>query len=401
MNNKTTHNTYLNYLRNLLTIFLLSSLVSLANAQQMGGKNQKSDFTEQSAASAGVFVDALNAKDLDTLGKLTDTEKLGRIVATALFSKQKDINDFILGFSSPSTQKVLINNLFGQFFIEEANTLFVRMIDEQGVLRPLVRIDYATGGHEYLILYLNEAQKVYDFHLASKGGLFSTSLTQATSLMVSTDDSFFGKMFGNAKINQDVMNKFQQIGRLRQAGQFEQAYRLLQNMPEEMKKQRVIIDTGIMLAQNINDDEYLTQLGLLDKHFGDSPSTQFMLIDYYVMTNNNTKTLQAMANVIERFGMDGALGELSANLHYNLGQMNEALKYAYLGVNAEPSFEPPYWTLLTIYNEQQNYQGVADTLNLISDRLYYEFTPESLGSEPSFAGFLASDEFKTWYQNQG
>ncbi|MEP4889030.1 MAG: hypothetical protein ABJV04_03310 [Aliiglaciecola sp.] len=399
MNTNQHTKTYADFLKNTFFIVLLSVFSTLSNAQQMGGSNTDSVFAEASAQTAIAFAEALNNHDIDSLGEKTDTASLGRIVGSALFSKQRDINDFVRGFSSEGTRKTLINNLFVQFFNEESNSSFIRMLDEQGALRPLIRIDYSSGGHEYLILFLNEDQKIYDFHIASKGGQFSDSLTQATALMISTDDSFFGKVFGKEKINKDIVTKFQQIGRLRQTGQIEQAYRLLQGMPEEMKKQRVIIDTGISLAQNISDAEYLKQLGMLDKYFGHLPSTQFMLIDYYVMTEDNVKTQQAMENVIKRFGMDGALGELSANLYYNVGEMNEALKYAYLGVNAEPSFEPPYWTLLTIYNEQQNYQGVADTLDLISERLYYEFTPESLGSEPAFAGFLASDEYNLWLQN--
>ncbi|MFA3792934.1 hypothetical protein AB6T38_17640 [Aliiglaciecola sp. SL4] len=399
MNTNQHTKTYADFLRNTFFIVLLSVFSTLSNAQQMGGSNTDSAFAEASAQTAIAFAEALNNHDIDSLGEKTDTASLGRIVGSALFSKQRDINDFVRGFSSEGTRKTLINNLFVQFFNEESNSSFIRMLDEQGALRPLIRIDYSSGGHEYLILFLNEDQKIYDFHIASKGAQFSDSLTQATALMISTDDSFFGKVFGKEKINNDIVAKFQQIGRLRQTGQIEQAYTLLQDMPEDMKKQRVIIDTGISLAQNISDAEYLKQLGMLDKYFGDLPSTQFMLIDYYVMTEDNVKTQQAMENVIKRFGMDGALGELSANLYYNAGEMNEALKYAYLGVNAEPSFEPPYWTLLTIYNEQQNYQGVADTLDLISERLYYEFTPESLGSEPAFAGFLASDEYNLWLQN--
>ncbi|WP_342804988.1 hypothetical protein [Alteromonas sp. M12] len=399
MNTDSISKTYAFFIKNTFFILLLSVFSNLSYAQQMGGNNENSVFAQQSAQSAIKFAEALNNHDIDSLGEMTDTKNLGQIVGSALFSKQSEINDFVRGFSAERTRKTLINNLFAQFFNEESNSSFIRMLDEQGALRPLVRIDYATGGHEYLILFLNEEQKVFDFHIASKGAQFSDSLTQATALMISTDDSFFGKMFGKEKINKDVVEKFQRIGSLRQSGQFLEAYKLLLSMPEDMKKQRVMIDTGVGLAQNINDQEYLAQLSLLDKYFGHLPSTQFMLLDYYVMTENNVKVMQAMENVIKRFGMDGALGELSANLYYNAGEMNEALKYAYLGVNAEPNFEPPYWTLLTIYNEQQNYQGVADTLNLISERLYYEFTPESLGSEPAFAGFLASEEYQVWLQN--
>ncbi|GAB2702307.1 tetratricopeptide repeat protein [Aliiglaciecola aliphaticivorans] len=387
------------FIRNTFFIILLSVFSGLSNAQQMGGNSSDSAFVEASTQIGVAFAGALNDQDIDSLGEMTDVKHLGQIVGKTLFSKPREVNDFVRGFSGENTRKTLINNLFMQFFIEESNSKFVRMLEEQGAQRPLIRIDYATGGHEYLILFINDDNKVFDFHIASKGTEFSDSLTQATALMISTDDSFFGKMFGKEKVNEEVMSQFQRIGSLRQSGQFVEAYKLLLSMPEEMKKQRVIIDTGIGLAQNINDEEYLAQLSMLDKYYGHLPSTQFMLLDYYVMTENNIKTIRAMENVIKRFGMDGALGELTANLYYNVGNLSEALKYAYLGVNAEPSFEPPYWTLLTIYNEQQNYQGVADTLDLISERLYYEFTPESLGSEPAFAGFLASDAYKLWLQN--
>ncbi|MDO6694987.1 hypothetical protein Q4574_16940 [Aliiglaciecola sp. 3_MG-2023] len=387
------------FIRNTFFIILLSVFSGLSNAQQMGGNSSDSAFVEASTQIGVAFAGALNDQDIDSLGEMTDVKHLGQIVGKTLFSKPREVNDFVRGFSGENTRKTLINNLFMQFFIEESNSKFVRMLEEQGAQRPLIRIDYATGGHEYLILFINDDKKVFDFHIASKGTEFSDSLTQATALMISTDDSFFGKMFGKEKVNEEVMSQFQRIGSLRQSGQFVEAYKLLLSMPEEMRKQRVIIDTGIGLAQNINDEEYLAQLSMLDKYYGHLPSTQFMLLDYYVMTENNIKTIRAMENVIKRFGMDGALGELTANLYYNVGNLSEALKYAYLGVNAEPSFEPPYWTLLTIYNEQQNYQGVADTLDLISERLYYEFTPESLGSEPAFAGFLASDAYKLWLQN--
>ncbi|WJG10234.1 hypothetical protein [Aliiglaciecola sp. LCG003] len=388
-----------------VSLLLASFCLSTAplSAQQMGGseaQQQKVSFQQQSMQTAVDFVDALNRQDLTKLSQYIDLNTIGTGIATRVLSKQQDINDFVSGFTQPQNQTKMVQNMFSSVFQDNFHAQFMRMLNEGGVERPLIRISYQDGGLEYLILYLSEQQKIVDTYMATSGKLMTDALTQATSLMINTDDSFLGRVLGSKKIDKDILESFNQIGSLRRSGNFEQAFQVLKSLPESLQKERVIIDLGVVLAQSISDEEYMKQLTLLADNFANDPSTQFLLIDYYVVKEDFQKVISSIYNVIERFGPDGHLYELAANVHHTMGKIDLSINASKKGINAEPDYEGNYWMLNYLYLESRDFAAVAANLSQIEQKLGYEFSRESLAQEEMFKEFIQSDEFDQWLKNK-
>lgn len=394
------------FYRPVCVFILMTSSAFAAQAQSPKASEVTPQSTSQAALDDAViaaiaFSEALNNGDIDALNSSIDLAALGNKVAQQMFSKKSDISDFMTGFNSAVNKRRMAGNLFYAVLQQEFFAQYIRVLNEDGARRPLVRIDYATGGHEYIILYVTPQQKIEDAFLATSGKLLSDTLLQTTSMMISPNKSMFGNLFGGMKIDKELMNDFKRIGQLRQAGEIQKAYDLINQLPDEIKNQRVMVDLSIILSQSLSDDEYKKQLKRLATYFGDDPTTQFMLVDHHVLTGDLKSTLNALQNVTQRFGYDGAMADLIANVYFEMEQNTDAIEAAKRGIEVEPSFEGPYWTLLGIHLQTNNFNGVANALTLIQSALGYQFTAESLAAEPGFAAFIDSAVYQQWIQEQG
>lgn len=378
---------------------LIIMLVATSSyAQSMGGNRSKGDDAINAQNTALKLVEALHKNDFKFLGDVLDVEHIATVAANNVADDKKKIAEIVEGFTNPETKKTITQNAFNAILTQTFSAKFLRMLNEKGTLRPLIRIDYEDAGHEYIILYVSKVSKITDIFFASRGKTMSESYTQALQMLISPGKSFINKLLSRKVVDQDLVQKFNKIGEYRRSGEIQKAYDIIQSFPKEAQQQRIIIDIAIEFAQSISDEEYMRQLTLLEKYYGDDESTQFMLVDYYFMQEDYKNALKALVKVTERFGDDGALNVLKATMSFSDGDLESAEQFALNGIELEADFVDSYWALADIYNHKKEFDQLVKVFDDLTVNFGVEFTPESIGSVPSFNEFSQSNAFKEWME---
>ncbi len=343
------------------------------------------------------FAAALSNKDVNALSELFDLRGLIDIIADDLFDDPDDKSDYKRGFLSNGEEN-LIRALFRGWLQQDGNVRYIRTVEGN---RPMIRLDYIDGGHEYVLFSMDKSRRglvAVDMFTMTTGRYMSASMGVATQLMLKPTDSVLSKLFGNNfETNRDLVKTFQQLGELQRAADYRGAYDLLASLPEAVRNNRILVDTSVQLANMIGDAEYNRELQRLERLFGDDESASFMLIDYYFTIGNYDKAFASIDRLTAFLGQDAALENLRANLAYAAQDLDSAATYSRKAIQLEPDFEDAHWTLTTVLLDERRFGELVKQLKTIETEFGYEFVADDFNNE-TYAAFYESDARKDWLQ---
>ena len=382
----------------IMTVLVSSPNLILAEPTRSTSRNSGSVSLQEYEALGIKFADAIATKNIQKLAQLFDMKSFAYISARTVYESKKDIEAYGKNFAKLNKEKFL-----GQIFVtvikSDINVKFLRILKGN---RPLVRIDFQDGGHEYTVLdvKLNTDNKlmVVDLFILTTGSKLSVTMGVASQLMLRPSKSILRKIFGKLDIDEDIFSSIKKLGQLKKEGKFVEAYNLIETFPDGLKNKRVMIDTSIQLSQFMDDDAYRKQLTRLDKYFGTDKSTAFILIDHYYFNEDYKKAHASINRLINSFGEDGALFNLKASTYYVTNNHSKTQAYARKAIKVEPQFEDAYWTLATSLTDTENYSELVKLLNIIENKFNYTFTPDNFADNELYAKFVKTPEFKAMFK---
>lgn len=382
----------------LLFAFLISTSVTYAEYASVDSRNTQPAVNNTYDRMGNTFAQATKARDIPTMAEMFDMEAFANIAARTVYESSKKIEQFSSGILRHK-EEAFLTQIFNNVFKENADVKFLRVLKGKN---PLIRIDYPEGGHEYVILYtqLKNDKKltIVDMLFLSNGKKLSVSLGAASQLLLRPSKSVLKKLFGTKEVDKELLESFKELSRLRRSNKNKEAYHLIESFPDNIKNQRVIIDLSVQLAQLINDDEYRKQLSRLDKFYGTEETTTFILIDHYYYTGEYSKAISAINRIINLYGEDGALYNLLANTYHYAKDNTQAENYSRKAISTEPSFEDPYWTLVTIQLSELKHRDVVRTLDTIEQKFGYKFAAENFQGNDVYKDFIKSPEFNARFK---
>ncbi len=338
------------------------------------------------------FAKALQSKDIQTLSRLFNQQEFARIAAHTVFDKKRDIDQFMRGVLKHN-KETFLNKIFRIVFNSNADIKYMRLLKST---QPLIRIDYHDGGHEYMVLKTRKNQndvEVVDMFFLTSGKNLSASVGSATQLLLRPSKSLLKKLFNKKDVDKNTLQAFRKLSALRMKGNYQEAYNLLEAMPDEIRNERILIDFSIQMAQGLNEKEYRKQLSRLDKYYGDDESTTFILIDHHYYNNNYKKVVTSVTKLARIYGEDGALLNLISNASYADKDYKSAIQYGIKAIEMEPDFEAAYWTLVTAQTTNEDYANVVKTLDKLEQQFGYSFQAENFKGNDIYAQFMHSPEF--------
>ena len=380
----------LNYVISLVILLVTTSYSAVGLAAK--SQNQYQQLGETVA-------NAINQQNSEAIAEHLALNQFAEIVAKQIFDNPKDIRDFVKGFSQ-SGKLHFIDQIMSTVYPRNGQAKYLRTFDQT---QPLVRVDFPEGGHEYVLLITGKTEQdkpeIVDMFLLSSGSKLSVKVSSMTELMIKPEQSLLKTLLNVKEIDEDLLAKIKAIIANRNQGKLDKAYQLLQELPEQVRYARVIIDLGLQLTQQFSEQEYRKQLSLLEQHYGSDDSTQFMLVDHHFFNQEFDKALTSIKTVSDKYGDDAALTNLNASVYFAQGQHKKAEQAALYAITLEPDFETAYWTLVSVQNMQKDYTSVIETLSSLKDLFGYQFTKENFRNEPFYQEFSQSSEFENWQIN--
>lgn len=243
------------------------------------------------------------------------------------------------------------------------------------------------GGLNYVEFYIEgepEDPRLVDFLIFASGEAFSQ--TQA---------KLFLSMAKGETGDRDLEG-LDKISALAQDGKFAAALNAYRELPGHMRLSKLGYQSGLKVALQADINAYNELLTEYITAFPEDPSVELLSIDVYFAQKEWGKCHEVLDRLAARVGDDPAIDLVRGNVLSVEGKNEEAGKSFVRSLQADPSFEEPHWSLLTILLEMKKFDGAVRILSLLERRFDYHFTPTGLADNAMYAEFLASPEGLAW-----
>jgi hypothetical protein len=341
------------------------------------------------------FAAALNSQDVDSIADFFDMGDFGTRIGDEIETETNIKQALLKQYRTSAFARTFAQSSFILPVGQEGTFGFKGTVDtEEFGTRPIIRLDYESGGHEFILLFLNDSNKIADLFYATKGNLVSKSVAGTTQMILPAQNRYIARLVGEDGNANVTLKSFQKMIKLREQGRFSEVLEVIKSFPETMQASRSIIDFEILIAQNVGEVEYIDALSNLNKYYGDDPSTSFMLVDYHVTVEQNDAAMQSVEQAMAFWGEDAALYNLKANMYFLLDDLVAAVEAAKRAIQLEPEFEDSYWTLVALQDLTQDFKGLTSTFADIRARFNPELTPQMIAESGAVANYPTSDEFK-------
>ena len=337
-------------------------------------------------------VQAFANQDLVAVTKLFDVESFVDNVAKSFTDNQKDQEDYKHGFLSAGHMDIA-NKIFFNWFKQDINYKYMGLNDG----KPLIRLEILEGGIEYITLFPSRTNPLMfeDFVTSSTKNKMSERIGSVSQLFLQPSKTLVKKLFGLKDIDHDIVEQLKSIGELNRNNQYQEAYKVIKKLPNEIRDHRVVVELTIQVASVVNENAYKKELDNMERLFGDDESAAFTLIDYYFYQQNYSKMQNAIDKMIKHYGEDAALLDLKTVGSFYQNEFDTAEKYALRGIALEPDYEPIYWSLSLVYNAQKDYTKLVKLFKTLEKTFNLEFHSENF-ADGEYVDFSQSKEFKDW-----
>jgi tetratricopeptide (TPR) repeat protein len=183
---------------------------------------------------------------------------------------------------------------------------------------------------------------------------------------------------------------------LTQQGQFEEALKLAAKMPDDLKKQKIVLVVRGVAASNVGESEFLAVIDDFRKHYPDDAALDLMSIDYFLNQKKHDKALTSIDRVDEAVGGDAYLDVMRAGIYAEMGDFDEALKTARRATEREEDLADAQWSIVTISLKKKDYDLTAETLNTLTKK--FGIGLPDLATVEEYAGFVQSPQYKKWLE---
>ena len=167
------------------------------------------------------------------------------------------------------------------------------------------------------------------------------------------------------------------------------------SLPPGVKKEKTIMLLRLHAAQLAeNDTLYLRVTDELASSFPNDPCVDVNSINACSIRKEYDKALAALGRLEKQVAGDPYLNVLRASFLLEQGKHDDAAQAVQKAVDAEPTLQPAHVSRFEIANMRKKY---ADMVRFLGE--YEKTFDEKLGefeTEPDFAGFVASAEYKEY-----
>jgi hypothetical protein len=342
---------------------------------------------------------SIRANDFNQIDKKFDMDRFINKVADGLAVMESERADFKKGMQQALSVGLMKKMFTGLESIEKTSD-FIGLFSIDNSIRPVVRLNYAAGGVNYIELELvktNQGYRIVDMFVAANGQYLSDTVTQGGMMIMAQPGGWVASLVDDQSSRENVIKIIHQAVASKNKGDMAGMYQALQQLPEKAKRSEIVQLMLVTAASaGLSEDIYKKELANLAKNFGDSPRYAFMLVDYYFYEGNYQQALKSVSLPLKRYNNDAALLILRASIHMSAKDYTKA----YADINAaaakEPNLEDIYWTAVTLSLTEGKYQKTLDWLGKLESQFGYEFAEENFAGQEMYQGFAASNEFKQW-----
>ncbi len=252
--------------------------------------------------------------------------------------------------------------------------------------------------HEYdLRLNKHGGVIIVDWTDFLQGEKFSDGLGE-TLIMAAPSDSAVRKLLDFKNVTPRHLFQMAQLLKAARDNDVDRYFEILEDLDERLQRQRIAVLTTVHLTKQVRKRRKLrTALIAVAKYFPEEPLYSLMLLDYYFPSRRYEEALQALLRLEKRLGVeDGAMKARLSAAALVAGNVQDASTFAGKAISLEPGLELGWWSALQASVVMSRFDIATESLAVLEKQFGRVLDPEALQKDKSFAGLLASPEYKAW-----
>lgn len=284
-----------------------------------------------------------------------------------------------------------------------------------GELYEFISYRYDTSENSYYVLFRffseEEGINYHDYKVSKNGDDYyfndiyiyltgeNMSQTMKRFVMSGFSSNNLMAIFNQSK-KRDFNNVIEASKALRN-GDYQKAYDFYNSLESEMKTEKFVLIMKAQSAIRVSDEAYYEAMEELKTNYPDDKTLSLNYIDYYIMQEDYSKTLEMVNNLKKETG-DDFLEYIIGNIHYTKEDYSSAMNsYKYIK-NNYPNYYTGYFSYMGCLVKMEKYEGVIKELNNL---LEIDYTKpeliEYIESDDDFGlneydNFIQSKEYKRW-----
>ncbi len=250
----------------------------------------------------------------------------------------------------------------------------------------------------------------YDLRLNKRGGLIIVDWTDflqgekfsdgvgETLIMAAPSDSAVRKLLDFKNVRQKHIFQMAQLLKAARDHDVDRYFEILESLDEQLQRQRIAVLTTVHLTKQVRKRRKLrTALIAMAKYFPEEPLYSLMLLDYYFPSRRYEEALQALLRLEKRLGVeDGVMKARLSAAALVAGKIQDASSYARRAITLEPGLELGWWSTLQVSIVLSRFDIATEALVVLDKQFGAKLKDEAFQKDRSFAGLLASPEYKKW-----
>ncbi len=250
----------------------------------------------------------------------------------------------------------------------------------------------------------------YDLRLNKRGGLIIVDWTDflqgekfsdgvgETLIMAAPSDSAVRKLLDFKNVRQKHIFQMAQLLKAARDHDVDRYFEILESLDEQLQRQRIAVLTTVHLTKQARKRRKLrTALIAVAKYYPEEPLYSLMLLDYYFPSRRYEEALQALLRLEKRLGVeDGVMKARLSAAALVAGKIQDASSYARRAITLEPGLELGWWSTLQVSIVLSRFDIATEALVVLDKQFGAKLKDEAFQKDRSFAGLLASPEYKEW-----
>ncbi len=244
----------------------------------------------------------------------------------------------------------------------------------------------------------NGKSKIVDIFVYLTGEDVSDSLRALDLSTIASQSESVRQSLGTTEAAMvENMQTLQNIQSLAAEGKGDEALKLYDGLPTDLKTNRRLLMTKLGVAQRVSDDAYFQVLEEFQKHHPTEPAFLFRMLDMLAVQQRSEDVVQT-ADLLQKLTGDDYLNLMKVNSLLALERIDDARTAVAAAKKVSDSRIDVYWVEMSVLLKAKDHAAVAKQLDEIATKFGMKFN--DLSAIPDYADFIASDEGKTWLEAQ-
>lgn len=368
--------------------------------------NQATQFVAASKADCEALVKSVDIaiahQDSGAFTALIDEDRMSDRILAGLDLDEEFRTGFLKGMREGGGLANLSNEIIGSIK-QGGDYTFVRMVLYGEELRPMFRLALPDSGgmnyHELVVTVDDKKQpRIADIYVHLSGEELSQTIRRLVLPAVAEQNAgIMARLTGAESEFLKNVTAMQKINELQQTQQFQQAFNLFATLPAELQKDKTVLLTKLMVAQQIGETEYTNAIRDLERYFPNDSARDFRAIDLLAVQGQHEELIRTVDRLMGTI-QDPYLNTLKVDALLAMNRPEDARKAIAEARASAPNRIDVYWIEVSVSLRLKDHAATAALLDEIEKKFGVEFN--DITTIPDYADFAASEIGKEWMTRQ-